>query len=1381
MRTIALLFLGLALQPGIASPYVVRRQDHAPPDHSQVPQSTLVRSQASTPLVAPQASSLSASTVAAHATSESSARPSSTSSGDVTTTSTAPSTSSRDQANPLPLHPRVTPAMGLTGALLLSGLVYGMIGIKNRWVYIFGSAAYLSALAVTVLIIYLTNPPVSDSMQGAFFVAAFFTGLIFGVLCLVFSDITEGLGCLLGGFCLSMWFLSLKCGGLINSSTGRAIFIGCMSAGGYSLSFSHYTRKYGLIASISFSGGTITMLGIDCLACAGWKEFWLFLWGLNDDIFPLNTNTYPVTKNIKAELAGVVIIAVFGIISQLRVWNLVKERREKIAVQELEKQEEQNREAEANAKIVEDRFRKEPAQWEASSGNQSIPDFSVKSASIASPKGLTSVRESERESEICGTDSMEIVNLKSGFKPQGTSVTVNVLKDEDIQPARADLPCPIPPPPLVVPLPFKVPTAEDAGHDHDTSSVSAVPESSDLSASPPISKRISDMSATRRSSMKEASRVDSGSSEALMDEVCVEEDGAISMAAMLDDEIEGVSVHQSSSPGSPIDTDAAAVKASGGHEETEMKAEDDTVQRRAFRQSLTTSTDPRWHGEGWKRSSRRDSRMRPDTVVADRLSVGEQSAHSQPGQAVSQMGSVYEAQMPTKLSKVAMSYRTNEWAKHLDRAEIPDLEDLSGPTLPNVVLEEVPEERAVPVSDEIAGPLVGNKRASRRTSLEPRMSGTGLDGSASTFSHAPSGVLSRSRSGAQQDGLAPLPSHAVMGQQEGLKRRHDLQTHQGLRPRGPSVEQQQQMNVASPRRSRPWMSQKWQKNSGECRGGPTGFDSHQPRRASSAQSDRKREEVFAGWRDHIREVSGGQTQGHAAMEQQRAAMVHERRSKEMAKARRESVRQQRASMVDSMMRSAHMLEAHREAMRKMQAKAKTDARLDLHLLTTTATHPTVTTALPRPPPPASAPAPSPPPPPLPPRWSLTNRIFNLNPLRSLYQQQQQQGPPRPPASRLWNPVNSSPRTLAVQHQHQHQHQHQQHYHQQHHHQQHHHSHSPSHSHSHQPPDPDPRPNLPIEPPATADRDEYPLLALPQRRQSRRSSLLVERSTADDSASARTSIATPRPRRSALQPPRAPSSASVTMAAADAATLRPSAADVEPGIPPATAHGPARVSLPGSQRTSMHSPDADDADDTASEFPWGPTHPCFPHPNPHVPLHSDLYHSTRIIRIKRDWMMAGDLAPTFANLYPEILDPLVSEDQFRSLVQKINDTLVDAFDPFTLRACLDAVMGVATFWLWDDVGLTGVKKKLAGLERWIEDWNRTVGAKEAVHIIPLRRTGYLTLDIQIPDPHLGPDTATRPNTQQDQRIDAIQPQRDQYLPYNLAPTLQVNSQPQAVGT
>lgn len=163
--------------------------------------------------------------------------------------------------------------------LLISGITYCLIGIKHRALYIFLAPAFLVSLAVTVLIEYVENPPVSNAVQGAYFVAVFIAGCIFGALSLIFPEVTEGLGCLLGGFCLSMWFLVLKSGGLLTTTAGKATFIGVFSAVGFSLSFSQYTRVYGLIVCIAFAGATITVLGIDCFSKAGLKEFWLYIWG----------------------------------------------------------------------------------------------------------------------------------------------------------------------------------------------------------------------------------------------------------------------------------------------------------------------------------------------------------------------------------------------------------------------------------------------------------------------------------------------------------------------------------------------------------------------------------------------------------------------------------------------------------------------------------------------------------------------------------------------------------------------------------------------------------------------------------------------------------------------------------------------------------------------------------------------------------------------------------------------------------------------------------------------------------------------------------------------------------------------------------------------
>ena len=166
--------------------------------------------------------------------------------------------------------------------------------------------------------------------------------------------------------------------------------------------------------------------------------------------------------------------------------------------------------------------------------------------------------------------------------------------------------------------------------------------------------------------------------------------------------------------------------------------------------------------------------------------------------------------------------------------------------------------------------------------------------------------------------------------------------------------------------------------------------------------------------------------------------------------------------------------------------------------------------------------------------------------------------------------------------------------------------------------------------------------------------------------------------------------------------------------------------------------------------WGPQHPCFPHRNPHVSIDDPEYITTRIIRVRRDWLIMGDLAPTFSNLYPEILDPAgMSEQEFRRVVDKLNRELTAAFAPWSVRNVVDGVLGLVTGWLWEDLGMTAAKGRLAKLEKWIERWNEAMartaeeGGPAPPRIIPLRQTGYMTLDIQIGDPEIAPAPPSTP--------------------------------------
>lgn len=166
--------------------------------------------------------------------------------------------------------------------------------------------------------------------------------------------------------------------------------------------------------------------------------------------------------------------------------------------------------------------------------------------------------------------------------------------------------------------------------------------------------------------------------------------------------------------------------------------------------------------------------------------------------------------------------------------------------------------------------------------------------------------------------------------------------------------------------------------------------------------------------------------------------------------------------------------------------------------------------------------------------------------------------------------------------------------------------------------------------------------------------------------------------------------------------------------------------------------------STDDFEWGSNHPCFPHPNPHCLPDSDEYKTTRVIRVKRDWLVAGDLYPQYANLYPEILDPLVTDEDFRFLVSNLNARLKAAFSPFTTRAWVDSLAGVVTGYLWDDFGLTGAKWAEKGIERFIEHWNQEKEKEgKGVKVVQLRRTGFMTLDLVVPDPGIdgvGEETA-----------------------------------------
>ncbi|KAI1073872.1 hypothetical protein F5B20DRAFT_479420 [Whalleya microplaca] len=667
----------------------------------------------------------------------------------------------------LPLEPRLTPGWGVAGAILLiSGVVYALIGIKNPWLHTFFSTAYLASLCVSVLIIYVMMPPVTDAIQGAYVVAVICSGLILGGAATVFKELTEGLGCLLGGFCFSMWLLTLKDGGLLPSTTGKVIFISIFTVVGFALYFSRYTRPYALIGLMSFAGATVTVLGIDCFSKAGLKEFWAYIWNLNDKLFPLSATTYPVTKGIRVEIAVIVVFTILGIISQLKLWRVVQQHRAKRAEERAEIQQmREEEEANVGRQIEADNAR-ERRQWEATYGNHPLPPESESRDSgvgdiDTEKKGRLS--QTSVESVDSEDDAIEMAELLVSDDPesaqkanqssdgllvangnQDSKVTIRVAAD-DGPGDESDAPMPEPDEkawmagseskrssttslrnsqrmsnatgPEVVPLPFKVPKVDeqvDEEDDGDRSSLATFADE-DEERSVAFSKRASGMSIGNRFSVGSGVLIRSlsqrshkpkrstgepeppqpspkwgESREGLMYERRRSEDAGSIVATVDgmsedgDNKMDSVKVEE---PGwsKEITAELADRKSQdtsslGDRDIAESGQPGARLENRAQSPEETAATDAKSKKTTTANAIGKTERANESSNPTDTSGINTPSETSKAPKSVSpsvtSSASLTKDRLPGGLSRVAMSYRTNEWAKHLSHAETPEPETL---------------------------------------------------------------------------------------------------------------------------------------------------------------------------------------------------------------------------------------------------------------------------------------------------------------------------------------------------------------------------------------------------------------------------------------------------------------------------------------------------------------------------------------------------------------------------------------------------------------------------------------------------------------------------------------------------------------------------------
>lgn len=698
----------------------------------------------------------------------------------------------------------------MAGVILLgAGVVYTLVGIKTKWLQTFFSTAFLASLGTTVLIVYVMIPPVGDAIQGAYVVAVVCTGAILGGLAIVFKEVTECLGCLLGGFCLSMWLLALQPGGLIASTGGKVGFITAFTLATFGLYFTKWTRNYGLIGCISFSGATVAVLGLDCFSRAGLKEFWAYLWALNDNLFPLGAVTYPLTRGIRVELAVTILIFLAGIVSQLKLWRIIKERRAKRDAELAEGERSLRIEEEAVGRQVEEATSRERREWErvygdvsasqlGDSGDSGVGDMESEKRGRAVggrySNGTSAVITSRSRSTTGGTEeaeppanrratplslakALEAAEAVTKSNGDGT-VTIRVVEDDMPLPVSDTVPALVPVAemetpatnredsevhhpsqtrlaqiPSVVPLPFNVP--DDTEDDDRSSAATFADEDVEMDMTEPevqrrninntsraekLIRRLSGNSAklfrslSQRSARTRADKElvaaesreglvevssdqgfvkdDSDSVVANLDDmssICdaesvAREERPLSMSVDVKINLGGVADTNTSTPAASLPMEKGAIPlpvpepsakdvdfpdgrlglgdlmliVSEGAIELEDLAVP-KVARQGGDANATSSADGSVAKEGGERLSGKKSNASIDSVPA----------------------SLKTENLPPPLSRVALSYRTNEWAKHLSVAEAPEPESPRLQPQP----QEAVEESGSPIPDETPAPL----------------------------------------------------------------------------------------------------------------------------------------------------------------------------------------------------------------------------------------------------------------------------------------------------------------------------------------------------------------------------------------------------------------------------------------------------------------------------------------------------------------------------------------------------------------------------------------------------------------------------------------------------------------------------------------------------
>lgn len=457
-------------------------------------------------------------------------------------------------------------------------------------------------------------------------------------------------------------------------------------------------------------------------------------------IFPLDTTTYPTTRGIKVESAVIVIIALFGVMSQVKLWNVIKDRRSRREA--ARRQDEEDREhLEANlGRQIQSTNEREKAHWErvygskvapssasmvgstdASTyvpGNNSVPPSVRDLHSSAGPQEFgpassdgmemhhmpqrrsTHSKHNSREMPSVTVTQRDMAESSSAMKQHHRTNTLERLEaglseHPNVRAVQSS-------PPPVEPLPFNVPTASHA--DHDNNSIHSLTTNGfDFFGNGHITNDNNNTQPSNNDAVNQRLSRDNINHEHKIPHL---DDRASSVAATLDEltDDENDDLRRISRPQSPAKQTEAVASAAPPRRRS-LSSMDGA--RPTLAGGLRIPSDskienrksmPSFDDLEKVQKPTDDPLYSPSKNLSDKLELKTNpvAAASSVMPVLSRGASLKREFLPEDQPSVASIYRTNEWAKHQAQAEIPVMDEIA-PHSEDAVGVDYSKEAAVPV------------------------------------------------------------------------------------------------------------------------------------------------------------------------------------------------------------------------------------------------------------------------------------------------------------------------------------------------------------------------------------------------------------------------------------------------------------------------------------------------------------------------------------------------------------------------------------------------------------------------------------------------------------------------------------------------------------